>query len=477
MVVGGLPVATGKSKRRRVRPEVIPRCFYFLKNIMKIQLSDHFTYKRLLRFVMPSVVMMVFISIYSIVDGLFISNYVGETAVAAINLIFPLIMILGSVGFMLGAGGSALVAKTLGEGDNKRAKEYFSLLVYVTAGIGMIIMIAGQFAVPWCAQLLSQSSDGEIYEYCVLYARILLAGQPFFILQNIFQSFFVTAEKPRLGLAVTAGAGIMNMVLDAVLVAGFGLGLKGAAWATFSSEVFGGIVPVFYFAFKNTSLLRFTKTKFYLRAILKSATNGLSEFLSNVSASIVIMLYNAQLLNFAGKPGVAAYAAIGYVSMIFFSVFMGFAVGATPVIGFNYGAQNKDELKNLFKKCLVVVGVAGLLMTVLSEALALPLVNIFNYSPEVKEITLRGHYIFSISYLIGGFGVFGSALFTALNNGLISGVISIVRSLVLRIIAVMVLPLFWGLDGVWASSVISEIFALAVTFIFIAACRKKYGYA
>lgn len=426
---------------------------------------------------MPSIVMMVFTSIYSIVDGLFISNYAGQTAVAAINLIFPLIIILGSIGFMLGAGGSALVSKTLGEGDKEKANAYFSLLVYFTAAIGMLIMIAGQFAIPWCAALLAHTNEGEMYEYCVLYARILLAGQPFFILQNIFQSFFVTAEKPRLGLIVTAGAGVMNMVLDAVLVAGFGLGLKGAAWATFSSQVFGGIVPVFYFAFKNSSLLRFTKTKFYFRALLKSATNGASEFLSNVSASVVIMLYNERIFTFAGEQGVAAYAAIGYVSMIFFSVFMGFAVGATPVIGFNYGAQNRDELKSLFKKCLIIVGTAGLLMTVLSEACAVPLVKIFNYSTEVTAITLRGHYIFSTSYLIGGVGVFGSALFTALNNGLVSGIISTVRSLVLRIVTVIALPMMWGLDGVWASAAISEILALSVTVCFILAYRKKYGYA
>ena len=426
---------------------------------------------------MPSIVMMVFTSIYSIVDGLFMANYAGEDAVTATNYIFPLIIILGSIGFMLGAGGSALVSKTLGEGDKERANAYFSLLVYFTTAIGMIIMIAGQFAVPWCAEVLCHASEGKIYEYCVLYGRILLAGQPFFILQNIFQSFFVTAEKPRLGLAVTAGAGVMNMVLDAILVAGFGLGLKGAAWATFSSQVFGGIVPIFYFAFKNSSLLRLTKTKFYFRALLKSATNGSSEFLSNVSASVVIMLYNEQIFRFAGNDGVAAYGAIGYVSMIFFSVFMGFAVGVTPVIGFNYGAQNREELKSLFKKCLIIVGVAGLSMTVLSEALAIPLVKIFNYSDVVTAITLRGHYIFSTSYLIGGFGVFGSALFTALNNGLISGIISMVRTLALRIVAVIVLPLLWGLDGVWASAAISEIFALIVTISFILAYRKKYGYA
>lgn len=444
---------------------------------MRIQLSDHFTYRKLLRFVAPSVIMMVFTSIYSIVDGLFMANYAGKTAVAATNLIFPLIIILGSIGFMLGAGGSALVSKTLGEGDKERANAYFSLLVYFTAAVGVAIMVAGQFAVPWCAKILSHTDEGQIYDYCVLYGRILLAGQPFFILQNIFQSFFVTAEKPRLGLIVTVGAGVLNMVLDAILVAGFGLGLEGAAWATFSSQVFGGLAPVFYFACKNSSLLRLTKTKFYFRAILKSATNGSSEFMSNVSAAVVIMLYNEQISRYAGENGIAAYAAIGYVSMIFFSMFMGYAVGVTPVIGYNYGAQNKDELKNLFKKSMIIIAVTGLIMTGLSEALAIPLVKLFNYSDELAAMTLRGHYIFSTGYLILGFGVFGSALFTALNNGLVSAIISFTRTLALRIVAVLTLPLLWGLDGVWASEVFSEIIALAVTAAFIIGFRKKYGYA
>lgn len=443
---------------------------------MRIRLSDHFTYKKLLVFVAPSVVMMVFTSVYSIVDGLFVSNYAGEKALAAINFIFPMIMVLGSIGFMLGSGGSALVSKVLGEGDAKRANEYFSLLVYFTAAAGVIIMIAGQFAVPWCAEMLSHTSEGELYDYCVLYGRILLAGQPFFILQNIFQSFFVTAEKPRLGLAVTVGAGLMNVVLDAILVAGFRLGLSGAAWATFSSQVFGGIVPIFYFSFKNGGLLRFTRTKFYFRAIAKSAANGSSEFMSNVSSSIIIMLYNEQIFRFAGENGVAAYSAIGYVSMIFFSVYMGFAVGATPLIGFNFGAQNRAELKSLFLKCMVAVGVTGVLMTTSAEALAVPLVKIFGLGDEVYAMTLRGHYIFSLSYLISGFGVFGSALFTALNNGLISALISFSRTLVFRVAAVYIFPLLWGLDGVWSSVCFSELASLAVTCIFVIAYKKKYGY-
>lgn len=443
---------------------------------MKIQLSDHFTFGRLLRFTAPSIVMMTFTSIYSIVDGLFMSNYAGKTAVAATNLIFPMIIILGAIGFMLGSGGSALVSKTLGEGDSKRANEYFSLIVYFTAGIGIAIAVAGVLAVPACVKLLAHTDGGELYDYCVLYGRILLAGQPFFILQNMFQSFFVTAEKPRLGLLVTVGAGVMNMALDAILVAGFGLGLAGAAWATFASQVFGGVVPLFYFSFKNSGLLRFTKTKFYFRALLKSATNGSSEFLSNVSSSVVMLLYNEQLIKLAGEDGVAAYAAIGYVCMIFFSIFVGFSVGSVPVIGYNYGAQNREELKNLFRKGLVVTTVSGILMTALAEACAVPLVSVFRYSESLTQMTLRGHCIYSICYLIAGYGIFGSALFTALNNGLVSGIISFVRSLVLKIVCILVLPVFWGLDGVWISSFASELLALIVTVSFVCAYRKRYGY-
>lgn len=476
-VIGERFVATDRLIRCRVRPEFpFRRAFLFSEIFMAIKLSDHFTYKKLLAFVAPSVIMLVFTSVYSIVDGLFVSNFVGTEAVTATNLIFPLIIIFGSIGFMLGSGGSALVSKTLGEGKKKLANEYFSLLVYFTSAIGVLIMIVGQIAVPWCSKLLAHASEGIIYDYCVLYGRILLAGQPFFILQNIFQSFFVTAEKPRLGLFVTVGAGIMNIVLDAVLVPGLGLGLAGAAWATFSSQVFGGIIPVFYFISKNNSLLRLTRTKFYFKAVLKSATNGSSEFLSNVSASIIMLLYNEQLFRYAGYNGVTAYTAIGYIMMIFSSVFMGFAAGVVPVIGFNFGAQNREELKALFKKSLVVVTVSGILMTALSTALTVPLVGMFGFNEELTLITRHGNYIYSLSYLLCGYGIFGSALFTALNNGAVSAVISFTRTLILRIAAVLVLPLFFGLDGVWFAAPVSEIAACLISFAFIAGFRKKYGY-
>lgn len=417
--------------------------------------------------------MMVFTSVYSVVDGLFVSNVVGSEAVAAITRIFPIIIVLGSIGFMIGAGGSALVSKTMGEGDRERANSYFSFLVYVTLAIGVVIAVAGQFAVPSIARLLG--AKGKTYEYCVLYGRVLLGAQPFFILQNIFQSFFVAAEKPTLGLIVTAAAGVTNIVLDAVLIIGFRLGLAGAAAATAASQVLGGVVPIIYFSLKNTSLLRLTKTKFYGRALLKSCTNGSSEFLSNVSAAVITMLYNFQVDKFAGDNGVAAYGAIAYVTMIFYSLFMGYTVGSAPLIAYNYGAQSKDELKNLFKKSLLILGVTGIAMTALSEALGYPFVKMFGYTDELFDMTLRGFRIYSCVFLIVGFNMFGSSLFTALNNGLVSAVISSLR-IAFCITAVMVFPLIWGIDGVWAAASFAEVFAIASTLLFVFLFRKKYGY-
>lgn len=442
---------------------------------MKIQLSDHFTYKKLLVFVLPSVVMMVFTSIYSVVDGLFVSNFAGEAAVAAINYIYPVLMVFGSIGFMLGAGGSALVSKTLGEGDKEKANRYFSMLVYVTAAIGVFIAVAGQFAVPSLAVLLGAKEE-PIYGYCVLYGRILLATQPFFILQNIFQSFFVVAEKPRLGLIATASAGVMNIILDAVLVAGFNMGLTGAAIATAVSQIFGGVFPLIYFSCRNSSLLRLTGTKFYGKALLKSCTNGSSEFFSNVSSAFVVILYNFQIRSLVGDDGVAAYGSIAYIGMIFFSMFMGYAVGSAPLMAYNYGAQNKREMQNLFRKSLIIMAVTGVLMLALSEALAPPFIGMFGYGEELYRMTLRGFRIYAVIFLLVGFNIYGSSLFTSLNNGLVSALISFLRTIVFNVTAVMVLPIFWGLDGVWSAGVFADILSLAVTVAFTVALHKKYGY-
>lgn len=442
---------------------------------MRIQLSEHFTYSKLIRFTLPSIIMMIFTSIYGVVDGIFVSNFVGKTPFAAVNLIMPLLIILGALGFMLGTGGSAIVARTLGEGRRDLADQYFSLLVYAAAIGGAVISAAGMLAARPVAALLGAS--GEMLEDCVLYSRIILLTQPFFILQNIFQSFFVTAEKPKLGLYVTVGAGITNMLLDALLVAVFPLGLAGAAAATAISQTVGGLVPVLYFARENDSLLRLTKTRFYGRALVKACANGASELMSNISASVVTMLYNFQLMRFAGEDGVAAYGAIMYVAFLFAAVFIGYSVGSAPVVSYHYGAGSRGEMPSLLGKSLTLIAAAGAVMTLLALLAAEPLSRIFvGYDPELCRMTVRGFRLFSLSFLIGGFNIFGSAFFTALNNGLVSAVISFLRALVFQCASVLILPAVLELDGVWLSQLTAEVLSGLVTVLCLAVNRKQYHY-
>lgn len=442
---------------------------------MRIKLSDHFNSRKLIRFTLPSVVMMIFTSIYSVVDGLFVSNFVGKTPFAAINLIMPLLIIVGALGFMIGTGGTAIVSKTLGEGKKELANQYFSMLVYVTIAGGILFAILGEIFLPTASVLLG--AEGEMLDNCILYGRILLASMPFFMLQNVFQSFFVTAEKPQLGLAVTIAAGVTNMVLDALFVAVFQFGLAGAAWATAISQTIGGLFPILYFTRKNNSLLHLTRSPFYGRILLHTCTNGSSELMSNISASVVTMLYNFQLMRIAGEDGVAAYGAIMYVSFIFCAIFIGYAVGSAPVIGYHFGAGNTGELKSLLKNSLRLIGIAGCMMAVLSFILSVPMSRLFvGYDQELYQLTVRGFQIYAFSFLLCGLNIFGSAFFTALNNGLLSAVISFLRTLFFQSISVLVLPVFLGIDGIWLAIVAAELAALAVTASLLIANRKKYRY-
>ena len=442
---------------------------------MVIQLSDHFTYKKLLRFTLPSIVMMLFTSIYGVVDGFFVSNFVGKTPFAAVNFIMPLLMVLGAVGSMFGSGGSALIGKTMGEGDLEKAQGQFSLFVYFSAACGLVIAVLGIIFMRPLAALLG--AEGEMLENCVLYGRIILIALPAFVLQYEFQSFFVTAEKPELGLYVTVAAGVTNMVFDALLVAVFPFGLVGAAVATAMSQIVGGIVPVIYFSRENTSLLKVTKPAFDGKALLKACTNGSSEFLSNISMSVVGMLYNVQLIKYAGENGVAAYGTLMYVNFCFLAVFIGYSVGTAPIISYHFGAKNTYELKNLLKKSLVIVGIFAVLMLTLAEALARPLSLMFvGYDKELFEMTLRGFRIFSFCFLFAGVPIFGSSFFTALNNGLVSALISFLRTVVFQVAAVIIFPLIWRLDGIWISVVAADLVAALVTVVFWITNKKKYQY-
>ena len=442
---------------------------------MNIQLSDHFTYKKLLRFTFPSIVMMIFTSIYGVVDGIFVSNYVGKTPFAAVNLIMPFLMIFSAIGFMIGAGGSAVVAKTFGEGKKEKANSIFSMLIYVTIGFGILLTILGLVILRPVSILLG--AEGAMLENCVTYGRILLLALTAFMLQNAFQSLFVTAEKPGLGLAVSVIAGLTNILLDALFVAVSKWGLVGAAAATVLSQLVGGIIPLLYFIFPNNSQLRLGKAKFYGRALLRTCTNGSSELVTNLSMSLVNMLYNFQLMRFAGEDGVAAYGVIMYVNFIFIGAYMGYSIGTAPIISYHYGAENSKELKNLRKKSLRLILIGSLVLTAIAELLALPLSKIFvGYDTDLLAMTQRAFVLYSLSFLISGFNIFGSSFFTALNNGLVSAIISFLRTLFFQIAAVLILPIFLKLDGIWLAIVVAELVSLVVTAYFFVKMKPKYHY-
>ncbi len=440
----------------------------------RIQLSDHFTYKRLLRFVLPSIIMMIFTSVYGVVDGLFVSNFAGKAAFAAVNLIMPVPILLGALGFMLGTGGSAIVAKTLGEGKRQLANQYFSMLVLVAFVGAAVLAVTGTVLIRPLALLLG--ADGEMLGHCVTYGRIILISLPFFALQNIFQSFLVTAERPSLGLKITIAAGVTNMVLDLLFVGVLDLGVAGAAAATVISETVGGCVPLVYFLRPNSSLLRLERPQIAWRILGHACANGSSELMTNVSMSVVNMLYNIQLMRFAGENGVAAYGTIMYVNFFFVAAFIGYSIGMAPVVGFNHGARNHMELRNVFRKSLRLILIAGAAMTVLGLLLSGVLAKIFvGYDGELLELTRRGFRIYCSSFLIMGFNIFGSAFFTALGSGLISALISFLRTLVFQVMAVLLLPLLLGIDGIWLAILMAEILALAVTGSFLIGKRKKYN--
>lgn len=442
---------------------------------MKIQLSEHFNYKKLIRFTLPSIVMMIFTSIYGVVDGIFVSNFVGKTPFAALNLIMPVCMMLGVIGFMVGTGGSALVSKILGQGERERANRIFSMLIYVSIAVGMVLTMV---TILWLEEIaLLLGARDEMLRDCVLYGRTLLMATVPFILQSEFQCFLVVEEKPQLGLAVTVAAGITNMVLDGLLVAVFRWGLVGAALATGISQVVGGLIPLIYFIKNRDGTLYLCATKMDWRALGQTCANGSSEMMSNLSMSLVNVLYNVQLMRFAGENGVAAYGVIMYLNFVFISIFIGYCVGCAPIISYHFGAGNRQELKSLLKKSLVMLSVCAVSMTALGILLSRPLSGIFvGYDQELLTLTQRGVMIYSISFLLTGYNIFASSFFTALNNGVVSAAISFLRTLLFQVMAVLALPMLFEVDGIWAAVIAAEVAAIMVSGVFFVTMRRKYGY-
>lgn len=442
---------------------------------MQIKLSDNFNYIKLIRFTIPTVAMLIFTSVYSIVDGFFVSNFVGKTEFAAVNLVFPCLAILGSFGFMFGTGGSAITAKTLGENESEKANKYFSMIVYAAILLAVFFTILGWFLIePFVTKF---GASGELFVNSVLYGKILILSLTPFILQNLFQIFFITAGKPELGLKITLLAGFTNIILDYIFIVPFGLGLKGAAIATVISQILGGFIPLIYFANKNSSLLQLRKTGIDLKILLQVAINGSSEMLTAVSMSLINILYMWQLLKLAGENGIAAYGVIMYLEFIFSGIYLGFSTGSAPIVSYNYGAKNSFELKNLFTKSLIIIGVLGISLTSCAEIFAYPLSGIFvGYDNELHSLTSHGFKLYSLAFLIMGFNIYSSAFYTALNNGIISAIISFSRTFIFQVASILILPTLFGINGIWSAIVVSEILTIILSTGFLICTRKKYKY-
>lgn len=442
---------------------------------MKIKLSDHFTYSKLLRFVFPSIIMMIFTSIYGVVDGLFVSNFAGKTAFASINLVMPFVMILGGIGFMIGTGGTALVSKVLGEGKKEKANKIFTMMIIFTLLLGTLLSVIGVVSMPWVADFLGATE--EMMADCILYGRIVTGFTVAFMLQNVFQSFLIAAEKPKLGLLATVLAGVTNMVLDAIFIIVFKWGVAGAAIATGLSQCVGGIFPLIYFSRDNSSLLRLTNTKLEIKPILNACGNGSSELMSNISSSVVSMIYNFQLMKYVGEDGVSAYGVLMYVQFIFVAIYIGYAIGCAPITGYHFGAQNHGELKNMLRKSAFLSAISGVVLTILAIVLSSPLAKLFvGYDEELYELTRHAFSLFAYSFLLAGFNIFTSSFFTALNNGAVSAAISFMRTLIFQTSSVLILPIFLGVDGIWWAITVAEVFAFILSLIFLFAKREKYHY-
>ena len=442
---------------------------------MKIQISDHFTYSKLFRFTLPSIAMMVFTSIYGVVDGYFVSNFAGKTAFAAINLIMPFVMVLGGMGFMIGTGGTALVSKVLGQRNKATANRYFSMMIEVTLLLGILLGALGVVFMEPVARFLKATD--EMMADCVLYGRIVTGFTVAFMLQNVFQSFLIAAEKPKLGLIATIAAGVTNMVLDALFVGVFRWGVAGAAIATGLSQCVGGVFPLIYFLRPNSSLLRFKPAKLEWKPVLQACANGSSELMSNVSSSLVSILYNFQLLRYYGENGVSAYGVLMYVQFIFIAIFIGYSIGCAPVVGFHYGAENHGELKNMLGKSVKLMGIGGIVLTALAQGLAEPLAHIFvGYDTDLYTLTVHAFRLFSFTFLLAGFNIFASSFFTALNNGGVSAAISFLRTLVFLCACILILPELIKVDGIWWSNFFAEIGSFLVSLLFLLGMRKKYRY-
>lgn len=447
---------------------------------MPVSISEHFTFKKISKITIFPIMLMVFISLYSVVDGLFIANFANNDAFAAVNLIFPFIMIIGSIGFMLGTGGTALVSKYLGEKRQDKANQTFSLIVYTTIAFGVVFSIVGSLLVKPVVNLMAHfsiDSTETMVEYAIQYGQIMMLGQIAFMLQNVFQTFFMVAERGKTGFFFTLLAGLTNIALDALFIAGFKMGILGAALGTIIGYLVGGFGPLLYFIYKKDLPIRLGKTQLDFKDIFQAIYNGMSEFVSNIAMNLVSVIYNAQLLRSHGVNGVSAYGVIMYISFVFAAIFIGYSIGMAPPIGYNYGAKNRSELHNILKKSWTSMGVLGIAMFTLSLSLSVPFAHLFGHGEtDLINLIIQASIIYSFTYLALGYSMFTSSFFTALNNGAVSAIISLCRTLIFQIGFAFLFPILFGDASIWWALTAGELLNVGLGTIFLALNRKRYGY-
>lgn len=443
-------------------------------------MSDNLIYnkeinmKNMLTFTIPTMVRMVFVSMYSIVDGIVVSNFVGSLGLSAINIVYPVLNVCMALAFMLAAGSNAIMGKKMGEGKVYEANSFMSLTVIVN--VAAIIVFTAIFLM-WDEKIyMMLGSDEELLPYCMEYGRIIVLGGPVWVMQVLFQSYLVTADKPHMGLWLSVAAGVTNIVLDVIFVGAFRMGMAGAAMASVAGMMIGGLVPLTVF-FNKKSLIHFEKPVWEGREFLKALGNGSSEMVSNLASAVTTTLFNLQMMALIGEKGVAAISAILYLQFIFLAVFFGFVSGISPVVSYNYGAGNKTNIHRTFKISMKIVIIFSLSMFALAEVFTGGLVLVFASKDAVlSELMISGFRIIAVSILFSGLNIFASGFFTALNNGRVSALISILRTFVLEAGALILLPEFMGIDGVWWSLPAAEILSAVIAVVMIVKYRKTYGY-
>lgn len=441
---------------------------------MTNSIAQKFNVFTLLKFAFPTMVMMVFMSLYTIVDGIFVSRLVGSNALSAVNIVYPVISLLIACGIMLSTGGSAIVARQMGEKREQEARENFSMLAVVSVLTGIVILVLGlMFLEPICRIL---GGTPVLLEDCKIYLGVLLGFGPLTMLQMLFQTFFVTAGKPGLGLGLTLTGGVVNMVLDYVFMGPMQMGVLGAALATGLGQAIMAVAGVVYFL-KVKGNLYFVKPVFRGNILLQSCGNGSSEMVSNLSTAVVTFLFNITMLKLAGEDGVAAITIVLYGQFLFTALYLGFSMGVAPVVSFNYGNQNHAQLKRIYKICIGFILGSSVFILGIALLFSEPIVGIFTGEENhTYELAVEGFFQFSFNYLFAGINIFASALFTSLSNGKISAIISFCRTFVFITVSIVLLPRVMGITGVWLSVPLAELVTLFISITYLKGQKEVYHY-